>query len=224
MLGIGDFKLRESGVIVYSGSERNYDIENLHHGFLVARGVVPSDWEKIESQLTSYYSEMSYGNGMSLDMNRNFIRANQDGDLEFGERNEPVEFMIRYLNSVEKNTLEGSMMRWVLVAPHDNPEEWIGERVVHPRVMQGNWDGLRSQIAFRIDSQGHGISFSLSAQDVEHDTGEEQETVNIVCGVRKEAFGDNDELIRWLSGWRKHEVFMLDVLESLVGVDNDQDH
>ena len=221
MPGIGDFELKEVGVIVFAGSDLNYDVENLHHGFLVARGVIPSDWEKVESELASFYSEISYGNGMSLDMDRKFIRANQDGDLEFGERNEPVEFMIRYLNSVEKNTLEGSMMRWVLVAPRNNPEEWIGKRVIHPRVIEGNWDALRSQISFHVDIQGLGLSFSLSAQNIESDTGEEQETVSIICGVRKEAFGDNDELIGWLSGWRKQEAFMLDTLESLLGVVND---
>ena len=43
-VSIEDFKLWESGVTVHSSSDRNYEIENLHHGFLVSRNVVPSDW------------------------------------------------------------------------------------------------------------------------------------------------------------------------------------
>lgn len=221
MLNIGDFKWRESAVYVFSGPDLDLDTENMHHGFLVSRGVVPSDWEKNESELTPYYSEISYANGISLNMDNGLIRATHEGDLEFGKKCEPVELMIRYLHSVEKDTLGGTIMRWVLVAPHQNPGEWLGERLVRPEIVQNKWDEIRPQITFHIDVRGRSMSFTFSAYSMEDDAGEAQEGVSIVCGIRQGALEDNEELIKWLSRWREHERFMLGILESLLGVQND---
>lgn len=222
MLGIEDFELWESAVFVHSGSGRNHDVENLHHGFLVSRGVVPSDWEKIKSDLaTTYFSEISYGNGISLYMDERFLRVSQGGGLGFGEKHESVEFMIRYLDFVEKETLGGAILRWVLVAPHDDPVEWIGNRIVHPRIMEGDWNNLGPELTFNIDVQGRGMSLTFSTRSVEDESEEEQESISIVCSIRQDALGDNDELIKWLSGWREHEVFMRDFLGSLLGANND---
>lgn len=221
MFDFQDFELRESGVAIFSSSDQNLEIENLHHGFLVARGVVPSDWERTESELTTFFSEISYSNGVSLEMDRRFVRATQTGNIVLGGRNESVEFMIRYLDSVEKNTFEDSMMRWELVALHDNPDEWIGGQVLHPNITKSTWDALRSSITFHIETEGLDLIFVLSAQHVEQDTGEDRKAVNIMCGVRRRDFEDNGELKEWLSDWREQEVFTLDVMKSLLGVGND---
>lgn len=221
MLDMENVELRESGVMIFSGSDHDCDIENLHHGFLVARGVIPGDWEKTGSELTTFYSEISYSNGISLDMDKRSVRAYQTGSLKLGERNEPVEFMIKYLKFVEKDTFEDSMLRWDLVALHENPDEWIGGKVIHPNIMKSEWDALRSNTTFHVQVEGLDLIFVLSAQHVEQDEGEDQKAVNISCGVRKRDFEDNDELIEWLSNWREQEVFTLDVLESLLGVGDD---
>ena len=218
MSGIEEFGLREYGVIVHSGDEQDYEVENLHHGFLVSRGVVPSDWERTSSDLsTPVFSEVSYANGLSVSMDRRFFRISHDGEFEFGKKNESVEFLIRYLGSVERHTLGSAIMRWGLIATHDNSAEWIGSRFLHTSVMEGGWDSLRPELLFHVKSQGRSMSLTFSSRRVE---GETNKATGIVCGIRQEAFEDNDDLVKWLSGWREHESFMLSFLESFLGVGN----
>lgn len=226
MLSVGDFGFRRSAVFVHSGPDRDHDIDNIHHGFLVSRGVVPSDWEKARSEATPYYSEILYENGMTLSADEDYIRVMQSGGLEFGKKYESVELVTRYLVSFEQDKLGNVVMRWDLDATHDSPGEWIGETLVHPRVIEGGWDDLTTHLTFHIDFQENSdvtassMFFTFSTSDVEDDSGEKQGQVNITCGVRRGGVGDNDELIRWLSGWREHERFILDALGSLLGVDS----
>lgn len=227
MLRVEDFDLWESAVFVHSGPDRDHDIDNMHHGFLVSRGVVPPDWEKTESEATRYYSEISYENGMTMSVDRNFIRVIQAGDLEYGEKYESVELLTRYIISVEKDALGGPVLRWDLGAPHDNPGEWIIEYLVHPRIMEVGWDDLRSHMTFDIgiransDVWARSMFFTFSTFYTENDSGEEQGYVNVTCGIRQEALRDNNELVEWFSVWREHEKYVLDALGSFLGVDND---
>ena len=227
MLKTEGFELRRIAVFVHSGLERNHAIDNIHHGYLVSRGVVPSNWEKPKSEMTSYFSEMSYENGMTLYADEDYIRVIQTGGIRLGEKYESVELMTRYLVSVEQDALGAAVISWGLRAEHDSPDEWIGDHLAHPRIMELGWGEVSHHVTLNNDALenndvwGSSLFFTFLASAVENDSGATQEHINITCGIRQEFFEDNDELVKWLSGWREHEGFVLDTLASLLGVSND---
>ena len=216
---VEDFELEESAIFVFSGENQSYDIDNMHPRFLVSRGVIPSDWKKNEYESLSSYSELSYENGISLYVDDEILRVIQAGDLEFGEEYKSVELLTKYLISVERDTLGGLIFRWRFKLPHSNPHEWVRNRFVCPEITRGGWEGLSARISLDIDTQEHDMFYTFFAEYSDDEAEEERGYVNILCGIRQGRFENNDELIGWLSNWRKHEETILQTTTLLCGGD-----
>ena len=212
-------ELEESAIFVYPGEDHSYDIDNMHPRFLVSRGVIPSDWEKNEYESLSTYSELSYKNGLSLYVDDEVLRVIQAGDLEFGEEYKSVALLTRYLVSVERGTLGGLIFRWYFKVPHTNPYEWVRNHFICPEIAGGDWEDLSAQISLDIDTQEHNMFYNFFAEYSDDEAEEEGGYVNIMCGIRQGRFENNDELIGWLSNWRKHEEIILNTTTLLCGGD-----
>ena len=210
--------LKESTIFVFPGEDRDWDVDSIHHGFLVSRGVVPSDWVRNEYESLSSYSELSYENNISLFKSKHTLRVTQSGNLKLGEKYESVELLIRYLLAVEKGPFGGLVLRWGLDTPCDSPGDWITDRFVHPEIATGEWGSISSQISLDIDSQGQNMFYTFSSGYLEdEDTEEDQECIDITCGIRQEPLGGSDKVVEWLSNWRALEESMWQTTTLLCG-------
>lgn len=222
MISVEGLDLKETTVIVHSGVDRDHNVGNIHNGFLVSRGVISRNWEQDEYESFSTYVELTYKNGISIYMDEDYLRVAQIGSREFGGKHEPIEFLTRYLVSVESDTLGGSTLRWVIELPQDDPSHWIGARFIIPEaIMLDDWESSCPQVSFNFEIQGQSAFCTFFTGYEVDDSGEEQGYINISCGIRQRPFGSNDELIGWLSSWREHEEFMLQTISLLCGGDSD---
>lgn len=227
MEGKGSEKMRfedlvfyEFAVMIHSGIDRDHDIQNVHHRYLVSGGAVPADWNQVKGRLTPSYAMLEYDNGMELNMDADFFRVMQTEDIGLGEEKEPIEFLIRYLDKVEGETIGGGAIRWSFSIEHDDPGGWVASRFLRSEIAEDYQEGLFTSVTLNFHKFGRDLFFVFSTLPGTDDSG--REVLVIACGVQFMPFDSNDELAGWLTDWQDHESVVLDILKRMLEVDNEQ--
>ena len=125
-----DFKLLELSIIVRAGESEEHDYTNVHHGFLVSRGVIPNDWEREDFVITPSFARVEYKNGVSLVVTGDTLHISQRKELEFGDKGKPPGLAVSYLAAVSPIPFDGIRIHWAIEAPCDDPSGWIQKRFI----------------------------------------------------------------------------------------------
>ncbi len=203
--------------VVHAMEPSRHSPYNLHHGFLVSRGVVPNDWQVRETEIHMSSSRIVYDNGITLLMDGRTFQAHQDLGLEWDKGNETTGLVVKYLVSVSQDAFSAGSIHWTAHIPHENSQEWIASHFLNPEVALHDWEHLRPNVSFQFEIDEVEIYLALSSIQVNEENGESAGFITVGCGINKAPFTDCDDLVAWLSEWRSHERLSRRALASLMG-------
>lgn len=220
-MNLSDFHFREVGVVIFADESTLHDYSNIHHQFLVSRGVIPNDWAPQEFMISPSFSQVAYKNGVQLTISDEVLDISHSQDLQSGERYESADIALKYLASMKPITYDGLFMKWTVIAVCDDPGKWIREHFFRPGIVSSDWDDFlaRPSISFVVDQLT--IALNFAAIPLRPDAESDQNAVRVGCIIRHNDISKKDELIGRLSSWQDFEEIMLSNLKALMGVEQD---
>ena len=218
-MSITNPQLLELSVIVHAGESQEHDYTNIHHGFLVSRGVIPNDWDQEEFLIAPPFSRVTYTNGVTLMISDDRFLVNQDQGLEFMERGKPPGLTINYLTAVAPIRFDGIDIRWRIKVSCNDPYGLIRNRILRPGIIDEGLENTPSDLVLTYKKDDLDLTFNFVPKR-KSDGGEESEsTLRIRCTVGKRGVAERDDLIAMLSEWSRLEGAMLSNLEKLLEVE-----
>ncbi|MCZ0938783.1 MAG: hypothetical protein OXJ55_09120 [Caldilineaceae bacterium] len=220
-MDIEQLSLQRLTVIVDSKETPGLDFYDLHHGLFVSRGVIPHEWTVKESTMTPVYAQLIYENGMTLFMDHEDFSVSQSQGLELGGKAEAPGLASRVLLSMDREVAGKVYINWNMRIPCRDSHSWLLNRFISPGILLEDWLNAESRIRFLVDVDGLNLYMDLTSDQTTNDDDLQTDDIEVLCGVRHEFSDNGNELIAWLSEWRKHESVMLKALHSLLGVSHD---
>ena len=216
-----NLNLLRLSVTVNTEAPPGFDYYDLHHGFLVSRGIIPHEWTTENPRITPAFSELTYDNNVSLFMDDDTFQVSQTQDLEFGGKFEPPAIMTKVLLAADRIELNEVYISWSISIPCKGSRSWLLDRFLCSEVVLDEWSDPEGSIRLKVGVDDLVVFIGLSSDQSANEDGEQIDAVDAFCTVQHDPFEGIDELIGWLSEWRKHESIMLGVLKSLLGVNHD---
>ncbi len=210
-------ELSSSSSVVHAIEPGRHSPYNLHHGFLVSRGVVPNDWKVQETEIHMSSSRIVYDNGITLFMDGRTFQAHQDQGLELDKGNVTSGLVVKYLVSVSQDVFDGGSIHWTAHIPYENPHRWIASRFINSTIALDDWKNPRPNVAFQFEIDEMDLYLAISAVQVNDDDGTDRGFITVGCSMNKAPFTDCNDLVGWLSEWRSHERMSRQTLASLMG-------
>lgn len=215
-MDIGTVELQSRAAVVHAEEGNQHNPYNLHHGFLVSRGVIPSDWVAKEAEIGSVAARIVYENGTTLYMDANTFQVHQEEDIEWDMKGEASGIAIRFLSSVSQDVFDRSSMHWVAHIPLESSHRWIIDHFVNSEGIPNGWTIPFPSIAFQFEADEMEVFLAITPNRTV-DNGEDWEDyIAIGCGINSRKFEDCNSLIVWLSEWREHERLSLQWFFSLM--------
>ena len=218
-MSITNPQLLELSVIVHAGESQEHDYTNIHHGFLVSRGVIPNDWDHEEFMIAPPFSRVTYTNGITLMISGDTLLVTQDQGLEFMEKGKPPGLAISYLTAFAPIAFDGIDIRWGIKVSHSDPFGWIKDRLLRSGVIDEGLENSPSTIVLMYRKDNFDLTFNFVPYRKSDDDEEPDSSLRIRCTVGKRGIAERDELIAVLSEWQQPEKVMLSNLEELLGVE-----
>ena len=214
-----DFYLRNVTVVIISDESHEHDYSNIHHQFLVSRGVIPSVWEPHEPVISPPFSQVEYKNGVQLAISGEVLRISHTQESHFDKRYEAFDIAVKYLASMKPTVYDRAVMNWRVVAKCDDSRKWITEHFFRPEIISSDWENFSAKPSIRFVVDGIAISLNFTAVLLRPDDETEQDAVRIDCIIHHKNISERDELIKKLSSWQEYENIMLSNLKSFMGVE-----
>ena len=212
-------QLLELSVIVHADESQEHDYTNIHHGYLVSRGVIPNDWDQEDFMIAPPFSRVTYSNGVTLMISGDTFFVTQDQGLEFMERGKPQGLAISYLNAFAPIRFDGIDIRWGIKVSRSDPYGWIKDRLLRPGIIDKGMEDSPSALVLTYREDDFDLTFNFVPERKSDDGEEPVSALRIRCTVGKRGIAERDELIAVLSEWQQPEKVMLSNLEELLGVE-----
>lgn len=213
--------LHRFSVTVNAEEPPGFKYYDLHHGFLVSRGIVPHEWTTERPRITPAFSDIAYDNGVSLFMDDDTFQVTQAQDLVLGGKVEPPAIVTKVLLAADRIELGEIYINWSISIPCNGSRSWLLDRFICSEVVLDEWSDPEGSIRFRGSVDDLVVFIGLSSDQSINEKGEQIDDIDAVCTVQHDPFDGMDELIGWLSEWRKHESVIVGALKSLLGVSLD---
>lgn len=220
-MNISDFSLNDITFIIQADESQEHDYSNIHHQFLVSKGVIPVDWEQEEFVISPTFSRIEYKNGVHLLISGETLQFSQTQELQLGGRYILPDIGVRYLTSMEPVAYTGCAMHWALIAPCDDSRKWIKEHFYRPELLSPDWLNFSAKTAIRFETQNTDVVFDFTPRRVTPENEAEGDAVRIVCTVIHDDISGKDELIEKLSSWHEYEELLFATLKSLMELEQD---
>ena len=221
MMNTSDFSLRDITVIILSDESHEHDYSNIHHQFLVSKGVIPVDWDPEEFVISPSLSRIEYANGVHLLISDETLQISQTQELKFGEKYILPDIAVRYLTSMEPVAYTGCAMNWTILAPCDDSRKWIKEHFFRSKIISPSWENFSARTSIRFEMNSMELILDFAAIRLTPDDEAERDAVRIVCNVIHQDVSERDELKEIISNWPEYEGVMLTTLKSLMEVEQD---
>lgn len=219
MMNTSDFSLSDIAVIILSDESQEHDYSNIHHQFLVSKGVIPVDWAPEEFVISPSLSRIEYKNGVQLMISDETLQISQTQELQFGEKYILPDIAVRYLTSMEPVAFTRCVMNWMMFAPCDDSRKWIKEHFFRPEIISPSWENFSARTAIRFELDGMELILEFTAVRLTPDDEAEKDAVRILCNVIHPDVSERNELIEKISNWQEYEDVLLATLRSVMEVE-----
>ena len=164
-----DLELVNVSARVSTSDSAEHDFFNVHHGFLVSRGVIPNHWNVEDFDLFLPFSTIEYENGVRLSGDPDSFQVTQMNDLKIGENCEPPGLVIKYLTSVVPDTFRMAGIDWTFLVPREDAHTWLTEHFLHPEVVFSGMAKRSDSADNKIQGRGSAHFFDACSESRIHD-------------------------------------------------------
>lgn len=189
---------------------------HVHPEIFRLRSIVPKDWEWDDKTFVSTggFHSITYDNSVYVAASETMLFVAQSHNLEIGDTKSAPDLIIEYVKNIAENTFRKAEIHWSIQAEIENPSGWIFSNFIQPKATFENWEKVEITITVASDTQEVLNVFKFSPND-------QSGTVNVDCQSGTVLFADDDDLIRWVSRYRKIEDIMFRNLSLIMGLNNE---
>lgn len=208
--------------VVVTANHHNPSI--LTPDFLAAQGIVPPDWEILESMTTRELSAIQYNERPNWTLDQGALRIVERCDQEFQDRYELHDLATRYIDKVRLVPYRSLGLNCQVWTPLQDSGRWITEQFLNTNVPTHTLSDLRMkpQFTFDVDQSVAEAKVNMSiygAQVTRADEGPVDAAV-IDCNVHHPGPLEANELIAAIGKWAVHQNSIVEALHQLFGSDH----
>ena len=200
--------------IVITAQSHNPSV--LTHDFLVSSGIVPSEWNVINSINIPPFSLIGYQNGVQWTLDENRMVVAENCGLSFQDLYYIHPCVVKYLNQVGYVPYRSLGLNCVVSIESDDPDGWLIKRFLK----EGQWShGDHKPLSmiprFKFEANGPDLNLAFGDQIISKDNVEKAITID--CNVHYEGPLDVAGLQSAINLWDTHQRLIVEVLNTLLG-------
>ena len=208
--------------VVVTANHHNPSI--LTPDFLTAQGIVPPDWEVLESMTTRDLSVIQYNERPQWMLNQGGLRIVEPCDGEFQDRYELHDLAIKFIDKVRLVPYRSLGLNCQVWTPLEDSGRWISERFLNTNVQTHDLLDLRMkpQFTFGVNKSVADAIVNMSIYGAQVTRAEEEpvDAAVIDCNVHHPGPLEANELISAIGKWAAHQNSIEEALHQLFGSDH----
>ena len=195
--------------------KRHY-FDNVHPIVLESRGITPANWEWKSEQFRSYtsFNVIEYENSSEIYGDSTECRVTRTGEQVSEKRHELPQVAQRYIETFAPDTFSRVDLNWEFQKPYESADNLVMSRFFNSEMFPDYVTYVEAVPLFVFEIDGLQASYSFYA------TSDKKSIVADVNATLDDSSNDG-EMNGWLSEHRSHESNSLNVLNSLLGADNE---
>ena len=214
------FSLASISVVV---TANNHNPSILTPEFLASQGIVPPDWEVLDSMTTPGFSAVNYKGRIQWILDQGVLRIIESYEGEFQDSYEVHDLATKYIDKVRVVPYRGLGLNCQIWAQLEKPERWLTERFLSTAIRSQNLTDLKLEPRFTFSASptfpGAIINISINSGEVERSGEEWSDAVIIDCNVHHQGPLEADRLISAIGQWAMHQDSIRSALGVLFGGD-----
>ncbi len=214
------FSLTSISVVV---TANNHNPSILTPEFLVSQGIVPPDWEVLDSMTTPGFSAVNYKERLQWILDQGALRIIESCEGAFRDSYEVHELATRYIDRVRVVPYRSLGLNCQICLLIEDSEQWITKRFLSTDVQSQNIRDLNLEPRFLFSASpiipGAIINLSVRSGEVASSDEEWNDAAIIDCNVHHQGPLEADSLISAIDQWTTHQDSIRSALGVLFGGD-----
>ncbi len=178
--------------------------------------IAPEDWEWDEDRFVtgSSFHSIFYENMVFVTATEEMFIAAHGKSARIEGSHGPPELVTKYIETLAENTFRRAEIHWNFQVQLEDSNSWLAGRFFCPEMPSKKWRKIELIPTITLDTEGALNTFKFSPNT-------ENSLLDINCKSGPILFADDNDLIRWISGYRELESEILINLTSIMGLEND---
>lgn len=214
------FSLVSISVVV---TANNHNPSILTPDFLTSQGIVPRDWEVLDSMTTPGFSAVNYKERSQWILDSGALRIIESCDGEFQDSYEVHDLATKYIDKVRVVPYRGLGLNCQICTQLEEPERWLTERFLSAAIRSQDLEDLKLEPRFTFSAAptipGAVINMSINSGEVARSSETWNDAVIIDCNVHQQGPLEADRLISAIGQWAIHQNSIRNALGVLFGGD-----
>ena len=203
--------------VVVTANHHNPSI--LTPDFLTAQGIVPQDWEVLDSMSTPGLSAINYNERPHWMLDQGALRIVEPCEGEFQDRYEVHDLATRYIDIVRVVPYRNLGLNCQVWTPLKDPGRWLTERFLKAEVQSQDLKDLTMEPQFTFDANqavaDAKVNISISSGQVEREGETWIDAAIIECNVHHQGPLDAERIISAIGKWAVHQDSIREALNLL---------
>ena len=215
-MDISSLKLFEFSVRLRTKLPMRHYFANVHPIVLESRGITPVKWEWKSEQFRSFtsFNVIDYENNSEIYGDSTEFRVTRTGEQVSERRHELPQVAQRYIEIFAPDTFSKADLNWEFQKPYESADNMVMSRFFQSEMFPDSVTYVEAVPLFVFEIDGLRVSYSFYA------TPDKNSVVADVKATFEDSSNDG-EMNGWLSEHRSHETISLNVLNSLLGTENE---
>lgn len=217
-----DFALSLTSIsVVVTANNHNPSI--LTPEFLASQGIVPPDWEVLDSMTTPVLSAVNYKERPQWVIDQGALRITESCEGGFRESYIVHEIATKFIDSVRVVPYRSLGLNCQICLLIEDSEQWITKRFLSTAIRSQNLKDLNLEPRFSFSASpiipGAIINLSVKSGEVASSDEEWNDAAIIDCNVHHQGPLEADSLISAIGQWTTHQDSIRSALSVLFGGD-----
>ncbi len=190
----------------------------LNQDFLVAEGIVPKDWEVVETITTPPLSIVRFSNNIQWTVIQESLIVAEECESTFRDGYRVHNLARVYLEKLPHVPYRSLGLNCVVSIAYDNPQQWLIERFLNPEVRFESEPLVLSMLPkFTFDVGDALLYLTMNEKSLRRGKDSPENAVVIDCNVHHEGPLNSAELREAIERWPACQDTILTVLQRLIG-------
>ena len=201
----------------------NHNPSILNPEFLVSHGIVPQDWEVLDSMTTPGFSVVNYKERPQMILDQGALRIIESCEGEFQDSYDVHNLATKYIDKVRMVPYRSLGLNCQICTQLEEPERWLTERFLSTEIRSQDLKDLELEPRFTFSASptipGAIINLYIKSGEVARSDEAWNDAVIVDCNVHHQGPLDAGRLITAIGQWAIHENSIRNALRVLFGGD-----
>ena len=189
----------------------------LNPDFLVSRGIVPADWNVIESLTTPAVSVVRYDNGVRWFLDKQKLNVIHTQETRFGEEHVVHGLAKSYLTTLPHGSYRSLGLNYTAYMKQADADDWLMERFLKPGAWLSSDPAIGGMTArFRIDAEDAQFNLTIEPGQAESTSGVGANVIVVEVNVHHPGPLAADAMCSTIERWLAREDFVIAALDKLL--------